>query len=46
VDIVVDRERGPLVLEINARPGLEIQNVVGRGLGDALAALRADVEGA
>ncbi|WP_242345424.1 sugar-transfer associated ATP-grasp domain-containing protein [Anaeromyxobacter terrae] len=39
VDVVVDRERGPLVLEINARPGLEIQNVTGRALGDALAAL-------
>jgi len=37
VDVVVDHVRGPLVLEINARPGLEIQNVVGAGLGDALA---------
>lgn len=35
-DIVVDRERGPLVLEINARPGLEIQNVNGIGLGAVL----------
>jgi len=25
VDIVIDRERGPLLLEINARPGLAIQ---------------------
>lgn len=33
VDIVIDRERGPLVLEVNARPGLEIQNVHGVGLG-------------
>jgi len=41
VDVVVDRERGPLVLEINARPGLEIQNVNGRGLGEALAAAEA-----
>ncbi|MFO0748506.1 MAG: sugar-transfer associated ATP-grasp domain-containing protein [Myxococcota bacterium] len=34
-DIVVDRTRGPTVLEVNARPGLEIQNVTGiplRGL--------------
>lgn len=31
-DIVVDRDRGPLVLEVNARPGLQIQNVTGRGL--------------
>lgn len=36
VDVVVDADRGPLVLEINARPGLEIQNVTGRGLGEAL----------
>jgi alpha-L-glutamate ligase-like protein len=38
IDVVVDRDRGPLVLEINARPGLEIQNVNGRGLGEVLAA--------
>lgn len=31
-DIVVDRERGPLVLECNAFPGLAIQNVNARGL--------------
>jgi len=36
VDVVVDRTKGPLVLEINARPGLEIQNVNGRGLGETL----------
>jgi alpha-L-glutamate ligase-like protein len=39
VDVVVDAERGPLILEINARPGLEIQNVNGRGLREALAAM-------
>ncbi len=33
VDIVLDADRGPLVLEMNARPGLEIQNVNGRFLG-------------
>ena len=33
-DIVVDAERGPLILEVNARPGLEIQNVTGAGLGN------------
>jgi alpha-L-glutamate ligase-like protein len=27
VDIVLDQEKGPMVMEINARPGLEIQNV-------------------
>ncbi len=37
VDVVVDAERGPLVLEINARPGLEIQNVNGCGLAPAIA---------
>jgi len=26
VDIVIDEDRGPMVLELNARPGLEIQN--------------------
>lgn len=26
VDIVLDKDRGPLILEMNARPGLEIQN--------------------
>ncbi|MGW6708528.1 sugar-transfer associated ATP-grasp domain-containing protein [Streptomyces sp. NPDC054956] len=31
-DIVVDAERGPLILEVNARPGLQIQNVTGHGL--------------
>jgi len=25
VDIIIDRERGPLLLELNARPGLQIQ---------------------
>ncbi len=35
VDIVIDERRGPLVLEVNARPGLEIQNVHGLGLGSA-----------
>lgn len=38
VDVVVDAEAGPLVLEINARPGLEIQNVAGRGLAEAIEA--------
>ncbi len=32
VDIVVDADRGPLILEVNARPGLEIQNVTEAGL--------------
>jgi hypothetical protein len=25
VDLVIDRDRGPLLLELNARPGLQIQ---------------------
>jgi glutathione synthase/RimK-type ligase-like ATP-grasp enzyme len=25
VDMVIDQERGPLLLELNARPGLQIQ---------------------
>ncbi len=37
VDAVIDEERGPLVLEVNARPGLEIQNVAGIGLADLIA---------
>jgi alpha-L-glutamate ligase-like protein len=37
VDLVIDAQRGPLVLELNARPGLEIQNINGRGLGPAVA---------
>ncbi|TNE89842.1 MAG: hypothetical protein EP330_10080 [Deltaproteobacteria bacterium] len=39
VDIVHDKDLGPLVLELNARPGLEIQNVHGRGLASFLEAL-------
>lgn len=26
VDLVLDKDRGPMILELNARPGLEIQN--------------------
>ena len=32
VDIVIDKERGPLVLELNARPGLSIQTANSAGL--------------
>lgn len=41
-DVVIDDLRGPLVLEVNGRPGLEIQNVLGRGLRAALAGGRTD----
>ncbi|NIB44215.1 hypothetical protein HBA55_31740 [Pseudomaricurvus alkylphenolicus] len=36
IDICLDKERGPLVLEVNGRPGLEIQNVNHFGLYDRL----------
>ncbi len=32
VDMVIDREQGPLLLELNARPGLAIQMANGSGL--------------
>lgn len=36
VDICLDEDRGPLVLEVNGRPGIEIQNVQQKGLVDSL----------
>jgi alpha-L-glutamate ligase-like protein len=36
VDLVIDHAGRPLVLEINVRPGIEIQNVHGRSIEDAL----------
>ncbi len=39
VDVVLDREFGPLVLELNARPGLSIQLANRRGLLPALKAI-------
>ena len=38
-DIVLDRHRGPLILELNARPGLAIQIANGIGLRRRLAAI-------
>ena len=32
IDICIDQALGPLVLEVNGRPGIEIQNVQNRGL--------------
>ena len=32
IDISIDASKGPLVLELNAQPGLEIQNVTKRGM--------------
>ena len=37
VDMVIDRERGPLILEMNARPGLNIQIANRAGLKDRIA---------
>jgi len=31
IDICLDRDNGPLVLEVNGRPGIEIQNIQERG---------------
>lgn len=39
VDLVVDRKRGPVVLELNARPGLSIQLANGCGLAPRLKAV-------
>ena len=39
VDIVLDKSRGPLILELNARPGLNIQIANNTGLGRALKAV-------
>ena len=35
-DMVIDEELGPLVVEVNARPGLQVQNVSGVGLTERL----------
>jgi alpha-L-glutamate ligase-like protein len=44
VDIVVDAEEGPMLLEANARPGLAIQIANGRGLLPRLAAIDAGLD--
>ena len=36
VDMVIDRDRGPLILEMNARPGLNIQIANGAGLSNRI----------
>lgn len=47
VDIVIDRNKGPLILELNARPGLNIQLANFCGLAHRLAMVeRADLEAA
>jgi alpha-L-glutamate ligase-like protein len=42
IDLVLDREKGPLVLELNARPGLAIQLANRAGLASRLEAARAE----
>ncbi len=39
VDVVLDRDKGPLLLELNARPGISIQIANGAGLRDRLEAV-------
>ena len=36
VDLVIDEHHGPMILEINARPGLAVQIANQRGLGQVL----------
>ncbi len=36
IDLAIHRSRGPLVLEVNVRPGLEIQNANNQGLGEVI----------
>ena len=42
VDIVLDKHRGPLILELNARPGLNIQIANACGLGTRLTHIEAE----
>lgn len=44
IDIVLDREKGPLLLEVNARPGLNIQIANREGLGRRLALVEANID--
>lgn len=37
VDVMIDVEKGPVVVEVNVRPGLSIQNANNEGLGSRLA---------
>ena len=44
LDIVLDRDQGPMLLEANARPGLAIQIANGRGLMPRLEAIDEKLE--
>ncbi len=43
-DVVLDRDRGPLILELNARPGLAIQIANGMGLKPRIAQVERQIE--
>ncbi|SEP86660.1 alpha-L-glutamate ligase-related protein [Ectothiorhodospira magna] len=43
VDLVLDRDRGPLILELNARPGLAVQLANDSGLGQRIALIDAAI---
>ena len=44
VDMVIDKHRGPLILEMNARPGLNIQIANGCGIRSRLALIDAEFD--
>ena len=46
VDLVLDRQHGPLILELNARPGLGIQIANRLGLAKRLRRIEAEADGA
>ncbi len=43
-DVVLDKQRGPLVLELNARPGLAIQVANGMGLKPRMDRIQAEIK--
>lgn len=45
IDIALDRDKGPLILELNARPGLAIQIANQAGLAPRLERIRAEIDG-
>jgi alpha-L-glutamate ligase-like protein len=44
VDMVIDQDRGPLILEMNARPGLNIQIANGMGLSHRIGRIEASYD--
>ncbi|MGI9233254.1 MAG: alpha-L-glutamate ligase-like protein [Woeseiaceae bacterium] len=46
VDMVIDNDRGPLILEMNARPGLNIQIANRAGLSERIARVEANYDSA